>query len=543
MVEDSKRYAADLLNTAPSSLTRKYLYLVMFSSAPSYHKVPRTSHSITRSLGFPKRELNMDTVSVTDVSASVTRDDEVEVEKTASLPSALRSDRLQVEAEIHLKSAYRKMDIRLIAWYSFAIFCLCIQAHDITTAAIMNKEDGTDMQHQLGDLTSEQWALALSVMHYAHLVCEPFSAFLLKRFTPRCWMAISMISWSTIAMCHGAVQNFGGLITVRTLLGVAGGSSSGLMYHLSFWYPADRLTLRIAILLASAIIAGAPSGLLAFAISFLNDRAGMAGWRYLFILEGAPGLVCGIVTYFCLPNFPQDASFLSEVERASVLAALPKTQPNSTDKAWDWQQIKPLLRDPTFYTFCIIWMCHAIGAEGIMTALPNVMMSLGITGTATTQLLTMPPWILGSCCLLGLAWLIQTKRLNAWLVALCLEGTACAWYLALIIVESPKAKYVLMVFAITATICLLPLLWPERIRAANGTASSALALGLTTDVAILSGIIGPQMWQKRYAPSYQRSYAASLGLLTVVLLAIAVTWMRLRRRYRAIATSVNDIAT
>ncbi len=93
------------------------------------------------------------------------------------------------------KDAYRKMDIRLLAWYAIVLVFMVIESHNIINAAVMNTDEGTDIQHQLGDLSSAQWALVLGIYHYPYFLFEPFSTFLLKRFSPRTWMSRIILSW------------------------------------------------------------------------------------------------------------------------------------------------------------------------------------------------------------------------------------------------------------------------------------------------------------------------------------------------------------
>lgn len=435
------------------------------------------------------------------------------------------------ESDMALKSAYRKMDIRLVAWYAVVYFFLKLESHNITNAAIMNIEEGTNIKHQLGNLTSEQWAMALSVPHYPYLLFEPISTFLLKRFSPRKWMSRIMLTWGIIAMCHGATQNFGGLLACRFLLGLAeAGFFPGVLYHLSFWYPASRMSLRISLFAAASAISGSFSGLLAFATSFLNHKAGLAGWRWMFIIEGIPAVVCGISTWIFLPNYPDDATFLTDEQRRSILNAIPDTQPSAQDKTWDWQQIFSVLKDPTTLTFFLIWACHAVGSKGVTTVLPTVLFSLDMTNTATTQLLTIPPYIVGACSLLLISWLIRARKLNCWIVSTCLEVFGCVCYIVLIAVQDPLVKYIFVILATTSSVGVVPILWPERIRAAHGTTSAALAIGLTSAGPLLHGIVGAQIYQDDFGPAYRVSYAVSVTLLTCVIVCILVTWFIIRRR-------------
>ena len=224
-----------------------------------------------------------------------------------------------------LKLAHRKVDIRLLAWYTLVLAILKVDAHNITNAAIMNVEIGDDIKHQL-DLGPGHWAWIIGAFYYPYLVFDPISTLLLKRCTPRKWMGRIMLTWGIISMCQAAATNFALLLVCRFLLGLAeAGFLPGMLYHLSFWYPAQRLTLRIALLFAASMLAGSVSGIVAFGISFLNRNCGLAGWQWLFILEGIPAVLCSVYTFFFLPNYPSDASFLSEEEKTSVQSDLPDT--------------------------------------------------------------------------------------------------------------------------------------------------------------------------------------------------------------------------
>ena len=109
-----------------------------------------------------------------------------------------------------------------------------------------------------------------------------------------------------------------------------------------------------------------------------------------FILEGIPAIFCGLYTLFFLPNYPGvKAKFLTEAETELLMEDHPKSQAKSDGKTWNTEQVVALLKDPTFITFTLIWMCHAIGGWGISTVLPTVIHDLGLTDTAVSQLMTM----------------------------------------------------------------------------------------------------------------------------------------------------------
>lgn len=124
----------------------------------------------------------------------------------------------------------------------------------------------------------------------------------------------------------------------------------------------------------------------------------------VFIIEGIPPVLCGIYTFFFLPNYPEDSTFLDVVDTQVLLDDLPRTQPSSSAKTWNLVQATALLKDPTYFTFTLIWVCHAIGGWGVSTVLPTVIADLGLTDTAIAQLMTMPTYAFGCSCLVVIGW-------------------------------------------------------------------------------------------------------------------------------------------
>lgn len=97
-------------------------------------------------------------------------------------------------------------------------------------------------------------------------------------------------------------------------------------------------------------------------------------------------------------------------------------------------------------------------------------------------------------------------------------------------IHSPIAKYLIISVAVACSTCVYPVLWPERIRAAHGTTTAGLAIGMTNASAQLMGIVGPQVYQSRFGPEYRVSYATSIGLLVGAVGMIGVTWWLVGRK-------------
>lgn len=212
-----------------------------------------------------------------------------------------------------------------------------------------------------------------------------------------------------------------------------------------------------------------------------------------------------------LPNYPdENTTFVTTEEKQVILDSLPKTQPSGHAKTWNPEQVKALFKDPTFPAFTMIWVCHAIGGWGITTVLPTVIYELGLTGTAVAQLMTMPAYVVGCSFLVFIGFLIHKKIVISWVAAigckfklgpgtnnmlidLSVESFALVCYIILITVDIPVVKYIFVTLALSCSISIYPIIWPERIRAAHGTTAAGLAIGIT-NVSLSHYLFTLQAW-------------------------------------------------
>jgi MFS family permease len=197
---------------------------------------------------------------------------------------------------------------------------------------------------------------------------------MLKKVRPSIWLPTIMVAWGIVMTLMGIVHNYVGLLTARIFLGVTeAGLFPGVAYYLTNWYRREEIQLRQAMFFSAASVAGAFSGLLAFAIGKMDGIGGLHGWQWIFILEGTlsywvfccwarmgaderAGITTVIVAAFAfiaLFDFPGTASFLTEDERAFIVYRL-KYQGQTQDRNGDhvaqadsfkWKYVKDAFLD------------------------------------------------------------------------------------------------------------------------------------------------------------------------------------------------------
>jgi MFS family permease len=123
----------------------------------------------------------------------------------------------------------------------------------------------------------------------------------------------------------------------------------GLVYYLTFWYRTDERSIRVAFILASATLAGAFGGALAFAIGHMDGAGGLSAWRWLFIIEGIPSLLSSVAVYFFLPDYPETAGWLSADEKALAIDRLRDEGSHGHGASLTWAEAKEILTDYRLY--------------------------------------------------------------------------------------------------------------------------------------------------------------------------------------------------
>jgi MFS family permease len=186
--------------------------------------------------------------------------------------------------EAFKKKALFKADLWLVGFYSLVYIFRVIDSSNYSNAAIINLESGHGIKKQL-HLDPNQWAWTLSIFSYSYLIFEPSNTLLLKKFRPSRWMFVLILAWGICASSVAAVQSFKGMMVARFAIGMAeAGFYPAVLFHMAFWYTPTEMPWRIAAFYSVGQLSSALSGLLAYAIGFMDGLGHLAGWRWLFLL-------------------------------------------------------------------------------------------------------------------------------------------------------------------------------------------------------------------------------------------------------------------
>ncbi|PNP40200.1 hypothetical protein TGAMA5MH_07855 [Trichoderma gamsii] len=312
--------------------------------------------------------------------------------------------------DVDEKKVLRKMDMRLIPMLAALYLLSFLDRGNIGNAKIEGLQEDLNM-------TPGQYNWCLTVFFFTYAAFEVPSNLLLKKLRPSRWLPLIMVCWGVVMTLMGLVQSFQGLVVARLFLGVTeAGLFPGVAYYLTLWYCRHEIQFRQALFFSAASVAGAFSGLLAFGISKMDGVGGLAGWRWIFILEGIATVLVAASAFFLLFDFPETASFLTEEERAFVIHRL-KYQgqvqlladgtPNQAQVAqaeeFQWKYVWQAFTDWQIWVNIFVYWSIVCPLYGISLFLPSIIKSLHYT-SSTAQLMTVPIYVVAAILAVITAW-------------------------------------------------------------------------------------------------------------------------------------------
>lgn len=421
-----------------------------------------------------------------------------------------------------------KQDMRIVPLAS-AIYLLCfLDRSNIGNAKTLNANEGKSLQQE-AHMSNYQYTIALMVFLIAYALFEVPSNYFLKELKPSRWIAFLMFSWGACTIGLGGAHNFATVTAVRFLLGMfEAGLFPGLVYYISFFYKASERSLRVAIILASATLAGAFGGAIAYGVGHMKDVSGLSAWRWLFILEGIPSVVSSVAVLFLLPDFPETARWLSPREKEIATARLAKEGSKSNAKALDWPTAKSILLDGRLWIHYIVYFGISAPFSSLSLFTPTLTAGLGFANLEA-QLMTVPPYAVAYVVSILTAWSADHFNARA-LHSAVLSSIGAAGFMAsaLLPADAYKSRYgCLIVAASGAFSCIPPLLgWLSS--NIHSTAGAGLAIALNVSWGAPGQIVGVWIYK---ANEKEKGYPTGHWVNTAMLFMVAVGCLGLRFYY------------
>jgi MFS family permease len=216
-------------------------------------------------------------------------------------------------------------------------------------------------------------------------------------------MAGAMALWAIVSTLTAISKDFTGLLLTRFFLGVTEAPFyPGALFILSVFYTRKEIATRISILYTGNILATAFAGLIAAGIFKMDGLAGLAGWRWLFIIQGVLTFVIAIGSAFILPDDPLKTRWLTREERELANGRILADTVGAKGHTSSWAGLKEAAKDPKIWLFAFMQHMH-LAANGFKNFFPTAVKTLGFN-TTTTLLLTCPPYLIAGFISVGWSW-------------------------------------------------------------------------------------------------------------------------------------------
>ena len=354
------------------------------------------------------------------------------------------------------------------------------------------------------------FAWGAGIFFIGYFIFEVPSNLALEKFGASRWIARIMVTWGIISALMSLVSGEWSFYILRFLLGVAeAGFFPGIILYLTYWYPAEyraRFLAAFAIAVPVSTVIGAPaSGLLLG----LDGALGLKGWQWLFIIEGVPSVLLGVVTWFYLTDRPERADWLTAEQKAWLASKL--NAEIAAKQAAKHLTLGEALSSPKVIMLSLVYFGFVAALYGMQFWLPQIVKAFGLTN-AQTGFVTAIPYVFGTIAMILWARHSDASRERVLHVGAPLLLTALA-LAASSYINDPAMTMVVLTVAAIGVFCTFGVFWTLPTAWLSGTAAAG-AIALINSIGNLAGFGGPYLigWVKETTGN------TSTGLLVLAVL-------------------------
>jgi ACS family tartrate transporter-like MFS transporter len=399
-------------------------------------------------------------------------------------------------------STIRAISWRLIPFLVLAYFLSYLDRVNLGFAALTMNADLK--------FSPTVFAWGAGIFFIGYFLFEVPSNLALEKFGASRWIARIMVSWGIVSALMALVSGIWSFYGVRFLLGLAeAGFFPGIILYLTYWYPAEyrgRFLAAFTVAVPVSTVIGAPiSGLLLG----LDGAMGLKGWQWLFIIEGVPTVLLGIVTWFYLTDSPAKADWLTPEQKTWLSTRLESEAAAKQSVAH--LSLGQALASPKVLMLSLIYFGFVAALYGTQFWMPQIVKAFGFSNAQTGFVIAVP-YLFGAIAMILWARHSDATRERVAHVGLPLLLTAVALGVCGYI-DNPHVTMVALIVAAIGVFCTFGVFWTLPTAWLSGTAAAG-AIALINSIGNLAGFGGPYLiaWVKEATGN------TSTGLLVLAVL-------------------------
>lgn len=375
----------------------------------------------------------------------------------------------------------------------------------------------------LGDLGFSEtvYGLGAGIFFLGYFIFEVPSNLVLHRVGARRWIARIMITWGLLSAAMMFVKTPTTFYVLRFLLGVAeAGFFPGIVLYLTYWIPPSRIGKPLSLFFIAVPVAGVVGGPLSgWTLQAFHDIGGWRGWQWMFLIEGVPTILLGLVVLFMLRDRIDDAPWLTQSQKQRLLQNL---------AAEHTEQIGHSVRDaftlPMVWLMCLIELCIGMGIYGMGFWMPTLIREAGIKGLLDIGLFSAIPYGAAIVAMVWVARVADARRDRKTFLAMSALVGAGALTLSMTYSNQTFFAIAMLTVATAAILTAFAQFWRLPTLLLGGKAAAA-GIAVISSVANLSGFVSPYLvgWLRDTTGSGAVGMyltAGSLALAAVIVMAI-----------------------
>ncbi|CAE6451271.1 unnamed protein product [Rhizoctonia solani] len=317
------------------------------------------------------------------------------------------------------------------------------------------KLQGLEAELIPNDPSGTKFGLLSAIFYVAYLTWQFPMMLTVKRFPPNRVIGVVTIMWGVSSALQASAFNYPGIVTARYFMGFfEAGFGPTIPFYYSLFYLSSEHALRTSFFISAGPLAGAFGGIIAYGVQHIRSSIGT--WRILFLVEGCPTVLAGILALILLPARPESTRWLSEEERKIATERLQR-EVQTEARAVNWDHVRMSLLDYKTWMVSILYQSLNVALSSISVFLPTIIRTLGYTN-AKAQLMSVPPYACAGVVMLIVAKTSDRLRLRGPFVAgsLALSGVG---YIILLVSSATQvhARYAAIFLAVTGTYCGIPI--------------------------------------------------------------------------------------
>lgn len=379
-------------------------------------------------------------------------------------------------------AVYAKVMWRLLPFLFLCYLCAYLDRVNVSFAKLQ-------MLNDLG-MSEAVYGLGAGIFFVGYLMFEVPSNLILLRVGARRWIARIMVTWGLISGAMMFVTTPTSFYIMRFLLGVAeAGFIPAILLYLTYWFPSSQRSKVTALFLTGIPMSGVVGGPLSgWIMSSMGGAHGLAGWQWLFLLEGIPTVLIGVVAFFFLDDKVEDAKWLTRDEKDLIARNLNEEQSGQNKL----HSLRDGLLSPRILLLSGIYFCFTMGLYGVSFWLPSLVKAAGVSDTMDIGLLSALPYAAATLAMIMVGQSSDRHGERRWHLAV--PGVVGAAALCLSVVYANNT--VLAMIALTAgtmgVMTTISQFWTVP-PAILGGAAAAAGIALANSIGSISGVISPYL--------------------------------------------------